>query len=154
VVGKKGERFSQRLQFQVVFEVLDGDREAVEIARAYDLHPRTVARWKKEFLEKGPRDFSRDGTAAKYERGMREAERLLETRKVGLLLLPGKEAPDDHVPCQSQREPHQHQLTGRGVSLRRLRTGRTCWNTTATRAPLGDVSLAGITPSVLIWRTR
>jgi len=34
VLGKKGKRYSPRFQFQVVLEVLKGDRDAVEIARA------------------------------------------------------------------------------------------------------------------------
>jgi len=33
--------------------MLDADREAVEIAQAWNLHPTTVARWKKESVEKG-----------------------------------------------------------------------------------------------------
>jgi len=52
-VGKKGKRYSPRFQFQVVLEVLKGDREVVEIARAYNIHPVTVSRWKQEFLENG-----------------------------------------------------------------------------------------------------
>jgi len=50
-MGGKGKRYSPR--FQVVLEVLKGDRDAVEIARAYELHPSTVSRWKREFLEHG-----------------------------------------------------------------------------------------------------
>jgi transposase-like protein len=44
VLGKKGKLYSPRFQFQVVLEVLKGDRDAVEIARAYGLHPTTVSR--------------------------------------------------------------------------------------------------------------
>jgi len=43
-MGGKGKRYSPPFQFQVVLEVLKGDRDAVEIARAYDLHPTTVSR--------------------------------------------------------------------------------------------------------------
>jgi len=52
-MGGKGKRYSPRFQFQVVLEVLKGDRDAVEIARAYDLPLTTVSRWKREFLENG-----------------------------------------------------------------------------------------------------
>ena len=52
-MGGKGKRYSPRFRFRVVLEVLKGDRDAVEIARAYDLHPTTVSRWKREFLENG-----------------------------------------------------------------------------------------------------
>ncbi len=34
-MGQKGKRYSPRFQFQVVLEVLKGDRDAVEIARAF-----------------------------------------------------------------------------------------------------------------------
>jgi len=56
----KGKRYSPRFRFQVVLEVVKGDRDAVEIARAHDLHPVTVAHWKKEFLENGPAVFGKD----------------------------------------------------------------------------------------------
>ena len=49
-VGKKGKRYSPRFQFQVMLEVLKGDREATEIARVYNIHPVPVSRWKQEFL--------------------------------------------------------------------------------------------------------
>jgi len=46
VLGSKGKRYSARFRFQVALEVLKGDRDAVQIARAHDLHPTTVSRWK------------------------------------------------------------------------------------------------------------
>jgi len=72
-VGKKGKRYSPRFQFQVVLEVLKGDRDAVEIAHVYDLHPTTVARWKREFLENGAEVFGKNGTVAQYEKKIRPA---------------------------------------------------------------------------------
>ena len=69
VLGKKGKRYSPRFQFQVVLEVLKGDRDAVKIARAHDLHPTTVSRWKREFLENGAAVFGKDTTA-----GLREED--------------------------------------------------------------------------------
>ena len=76
-MGQKGKRYSPRFQFQVVLEVLKGDRQIVEIVRAYDLHPTTVSRWKREFLEKGPEVFGKDRTVAQYERRIQEMEKLL-----------------------------------------------------------------------------
>lgn len=86
-MGKKGKRYSPRFQFQVVLEVLKGDRDAVEIARAHDLHPTTVARWKREFLENGPEVFGRSGTVAQYEKKIKEMERLLGHKEVEIALL-------------------------------------------------------------------
>jgi transposase len=80
-------RYSPRFQFQVVLEVLKGDRDAVEIARAHDLHPTTVSRWKREFLENGPEVFGRSGTVAVYETRIKEMERLLGRKEVEIALL-------------------------------------------------------------------
>ena len=87
VLGKKGKRYSPRFQFQVVLEVLKGDRDAVEIARAHDLHPTTVSRWKREFLENGPAVFGKDSTLQAYEKKIKEMERLLGRKEVELALL-------------------------------------------------------------------
>lgn len=86
-MGKRGERYSPRFQFQVVLEVLKGDREEVEIARAHNLHPTTVARWKKEFLEKEAEVFGKDGTVARYEKRIQEMEKLLGRKEVEIALL-------------------------------------------------------------------
>ena len=86
-VGKKGKRYSPRFQFQVVLEVLKGDREATEIARAYNFHPVTVSRWKQEFLEKGPEIFGKDTTVTQYERRIGELEQLLGRKEVEIALL-------------------------------------------------------------------
>jgi len=69
-MGKKGKRYLPRFQFQVVVEVLKGDRDAVEIARAYDLNPRTVAHWKREFLKNGAKAFGKNSTVVQYEKKM------------------------------------------------------------------------------------
>jgi len=86
-MGKKGKRYSPRFQFQVVLEVLKGDRDAVEIARAHNLHPTTVVRWKREFLENGPEVFGRGGTVAQYEKKIKEMEQLLGRKEVEIALL-------------------------------------------------------------------
>lgn len=86
-VGKKGRRYSPRFQFQVVLEVLKGDSDAVEIARAYNIHPTTVSRWKQEFLENGAEVFGKDKIVARYEKRLREPEQLLGKKEVGIALL-------------------------------------------------------------------
>jgi len=77
-LGKKGKRYSPRFQFQVALEVLlKGDRDAVESTLAHALHPTTVSRWKREFLENGVAVFVRDATRLAYEKKIKEMERLL-----------------------------------------------------------------------------
>ena len=70
-----------------MLEVLKGDREAVGIARAYNIHPVTVTRWKQEFLEKGPEIFGKDTTVAQYEKRIGELEQLLGRKEVEIALL-------------------------------------------------------------------
>lgn len=56
--SKRGKRYSPKFKFQVVLEaVKQDDRSDAEVARAYDVHPATVSRWKKEFMEQGPEVF-------------------------------------------------------------------------------------------------
>lgn len=54
-------RYSPKLKFQVVLEVLSGEKTAGQVAKAYDVHPNSVSAWKRAFLEKGPEIFARDG---------------------------------------------------------------------------------------------
>ncbi|MCD5416978.1 hypothetical protein LR021_01185 [Candidatus Bipolaricaulota bacterium] len=70
-----------------MLEVLKGDREAVGIARAYNIHPVTVTRWKQEFLEKGPEIFGKDTTVTQYEKRIGELEQLLGRKEVEIALL-------------------------------------------------------------------
>ena len=46
----KQKRYSAQLKFQVVLESLQRKRPDAEIARAYGVHPITLAKWKKQFL--------------------------------------------------------------------------------------------------------
>ena len=57
-------RYSPKLKFQVVLEVLTGDKTAGQVAEAYGVHPNSVSAWKRTFLEKGTELFARDGTVA------------------------------------------------------------------------------------------
>lgn len=66
---------------------LKGDREATEIARAYNIHPVTLSRWKQEFLEKGGEVFGKDTTVAQYEKKIKELEQLLGRKEVEIALL-------------------------------------------------------------------
>ena len=53
-MGKKdGRRHTAKFKFQVVLEALRSEKAEAEVARAYQVHPITVLKWKKEFLEKG-----------------------------------------------------------------------------------------------------
>jgi transposase len=80
-------RYSARFKFQVVMEVLRGQKEVGQIARAYGVHPISVGLWKKEFVERGPEVFGGSDTVRKYEERIRDLERLLGQKEVEIALL-------------------------------------------------------------------
>ena len=80
-------RYSPKLKFQVVMEVLTGEQSISQVARAYGIHPNSINAWKRTLLEKGPELFSRDSTVGEYERRIAELERLLGRKEVEIALL-------------------------------------------------------------------
>jgi len=80
-------RYSPKLKFQVVLELLKGDKTPGQVARAYNVHPNSAGLWKRTFLEKGPEIFSRDGDVTEYERRISELEHLLGKKEVEIALL-------------------------------------------------------------------
>jgi len=63
----KRRSFSDKMKFEVVLEVLKGQRTMAEIASQFEVHPIQVGRWKKEFLERGPSMFSSGKSAAEND---------------------------------------------------------------------------------------
>ena len=82
-------RYSAKLKFQVVTELLSGDRTTPQVAKAYGIHPNTASAWKKTFLENGPDIFAKDSVVAQYERRIAELERLVGKKEVEIALLKG-----------------------------------------------------------------
>jgi len=80
-------RYSPKLKFQAVLELLAGDKTTGQVAKAYGVHPNSVSAWKQTFLEKGPEIFARDGTVAQYERRIAQLERLIGQKEVEIALL-------------------------------------------------------------------
>ena len=85
--GKKAKRFTPRFKFQIVLESLNGEKTMGQLARSYGVHPITIHRWKKEFLEKGPEIFSQDTTIHEYEKRIGDLERLIGHKEVEIALL-------------------------------------------------------------------
>ena len=80
-------RYSAKFKFQVVMEVLSGDKSSAQVAKAYGVHPNTVNAWKQTLLEKGPEIFAQDSTVAEYERRIGQLERLIGKKEVEIALL-------------------------------------------------------------------
>ena len=68
-------------------EVLTGDKTPAQIAKAYDVHPNTISKWKEAVLEKGPELFAKDSAVAEYEKQIADLERLLGHKEVEIAIL-------------------------------------------------------------------
>jgi len=68
-------------------EAIKGEKSVGQLARSYNVHPISILRWKKEFMEKGPEIFSQKTTIHDYERRIRELERLIGHKEVEITLL-------------------------------------------------------------------
>jgi len=80
-------RYSAKFKFQVVMELLTGDKSSAQVAKVYGVHPNTVNSWKRTLMEKGPEIFAQDSMVAEYERRVAELERLLGQKEVEIALL-------------------------------------------------------------------
>ncbi len=84
---KSKKSYPAKLKFQVVLEALTSDKGDAEIARAYDVHPVSLSKWKRQFLDSGAEIFSNSDTVKTYETRLSEMERLLGQKEVELALL-------------------------------------------------------------------
>jgi transposase-like protein len=80
-------RYPPKLKFQVVMELVQGDKTPGQVAKAYGVHPNSASAWKRIFLEKGPEVFAKDSTVAEYERQIGQLEQLLGKKEVEIALL-------------------------------------------------------------------
>ena len=80
-------RYTPKLKFQVVLELLQGEKTHGQVAKAYREHPNTVNHWKQTLLDKGPEIFNQNGTVAEYEQRLADLEQLLGKKEVEIALL-------------------------------------------------------------------
>lgn len=85
-ITKYARRYSPKVKFQAVLELLEG-KDVAQIARAYGIHPTSIGHWKRKVLESGPELFSADSTVKQYERKIGELERLLGKKEVEIAFL-------------------------------------------------------------------
>ena len=87
-MGKKtNKRYSPKFKFTVVLEVLRSEKSDAEVARAFDVHPATLSRWKQAFVEKGPEVFGGSEEVKEYEDRIGQLERMLGQKEVEIALL-------------------------------------------------------------------
>lgn len=85
--NKHAKRYTPRFKFQVIMEVIKSSKPIGQIARAYGVHPITIHKWKKDFMEKGPEIFGQKTTIHEYEEKVRELEQLIGHKEVEIALL-------------------------------------------------------------------
>ena len=78
----KQKRYSAQLKFQVVLESVQRKRPDAEIARAYGVHPITLAKWKKQFLENGSEVFGGKEEMKRAQQHQTRLERMVGQKEV------------------------------------------------------------------------
>ncbi len=84
---KHGKRYDAEFKFKTILQLLSGEKTSVQIARSYGISDATIVRWKNEFLERGPEIFSEKRTVDKYEKKVKEMERIIGHKEVEIALL-------------------------------------------------------------------
>ena len=59
-MSKKRRNFSPEFKFQVVMELLSGQKRRVELLREHQLSDSTLERWVQQLRERGPEIFARE----------------------------------------------------------------------------------------------
>ena len=81
--------YSSAFKFQVVLEALktEGKGTEAQVARAYGVHPVTLANWKRHFLGHGAEVFGGKEEVKAYEKKVAELERISGQKEVEIALL-------------------------------------------------------------------
>jgi transposase-like protein len=86
-MAKNGKRYSPKFKFQLVLETLQREGADAEVARSYGVHPVTLSKWRREFLEKGAEVFGSSAEVAEYEKRVGDLERMVGQKEVEIALL-------------------------------------------------------------------
>ncbi len=84
---KKPKQYSAQFKFNVVMEALRVEGAEAEVARAFGIHPVTLSRWKRQFLDHGSEVFGGSEEVKVYEDRIGQLERMLGQKEVELALL-------------------------------------------------------------------
>lgn len=85
-MGKR-RHYSASFKFKIVLEAISGEKTESEVARAYGVHPVTLSKWKKTFLEEGARVFGGDDVVKEKDQQIAKLEQMLGKKEVELALL-------------------------------------------------------------------
>lgn len=68
-------------------EAIQNQQKQVEIARQYDLSPRVISIWKKQFLQAGPEVFAPSKQDEQRDRKIEELEKLIGRQTIEIQFL-------------------------------------------------------------------
>jgi len=77
-LSKKRRQFSSAFKTKVVLEVLEGNATINEIASKYNILPKSIGQWKKQFLENASLAFESSVPLKKYKEEIEEKDRKLD----------------------------------------------------------------------------
>ena len=86
-MAHKPKSYTPKFKFQIVLEVLQGERSEVEIGRTYGVHHTTISKWKRQFLEHGAEVFSGNEEVKRYEKRIADLEQMIGQKEIELALL-------------------------------------------------------------------
>lgn len=83
----RGKRYSAKIKFAAVIELLKGEKQPGEIGRIFAIHPGRLNVWRKIFMEKGPSVFDEGARDDQYQKQIGDLQRLLGKKEVEIELL-------------------------------------------------------------------
>jgi putative transposase len=88
-MSKKRRKFSAEFKAKIVLEVLEGEKTINEIASKYDLLPKNITNWKKQFLDNMSLAFDKSVVVKEYKEEIESLKKQSEqlAKKVGTLTI-------------------------------------------------------------------
>jgi transposase-like protein len=80
-------RYSSKVKFQAVLELVCGKKTLAQLSKAYSIHPNSLLLWKRTFMERGNEVFEERGGSTSLERRIAELEQLIGKKEVEIALL-------------------------------------------------------------------
>lgn len=91
-MGKQRRVFTPDFKFQIVLELLTGEKRAAQLCREHRISETSLSRWRQQFLERGARVFEDGSGAGAEEERIAELERMIGC--LTMELAAGKKASD------------------------------------------------------------
>lgn len=79
--------YSAKLKFKIAMEVLTGEKDVAQAAKAYGPHPNSINKWCDQLLKQGAGIFERKEREGEDKQRIAKLERLLGQKEVEIALL-------------------------------------------------------------------